>query len=97
MMKIGLANLDVEREYLDLDGNVISGTKILDDIMGSVNALARIGAEELENQFTNTEEVRDNDGNLIGVNKTIDYEKVSNYLKEELTQRNANKTLIQAI
>lgn len=97
MMKIGLANLDAEREYVDNDGNVVSGQKLLDDLMGSINALAKIGAQELEDMFTDTEEVRDNDGNLIGVNRNINYEKVSNYLKEELTQRNANKTLIQAI
>jgi hypothetical protein len=27
MVKIGLANLDVEREYVDLDGSVVSGAK----------------------------------------------------------------------
>ena len=97
MVKIGLANLDVEREYVDLDGSVVSGAKVLDDLMGSINALARIGAAELEDMFTDTEEERDADGNVIAVNKTINYEKVSEYLKEELTQRNANKTLIQAI
>ena len=97
MVKIGLANLDVDREYVDLDGSVVSGVKVLDDLMGSINALARIGADELESQFITTQEVRDSDGNLVSVNKVVDYQKVSEYLKEELTQRNANKTLIQSI
>lgn len=97
MMKIGLANLDRERTYLDLDGKEVSGQQVLDDLMGAVNALARIGASELEDMFTDIEEERDVNGELISQNKVINYEKVSDYLKEELTQRNANKTLIQAI
>jgi hypothetical protein len=94
MMKIGLANLNVERTYTNLDGTEISGRKVLDELMGSVNALAKIGAQELEDMFMDKQENRDEKGNLISINSTINYEKVSDYLKDELTQRNANKTLI---
>ena len=97
MMKIGLANLVLDREYKDLDGNVVSGQKVYDDLMSSVNSLAQIGEEEIEDMFMDTNEEKDNEGNIISSTKSINYQKVSDYLKEQLTQRNANKTLIQAI
>jgi hypothetical protein len=84
MMKIGLANLVAERTYIDEDGNEVSGSQLLDDFMGSINSLADIGAQELRDMFF------DEDDNL-------DYEKVSEYLRDQLTSRNANKTLIQSI
>ena len=83
MVKIGLSNLVAEREYKDLYGNPISGKEILSGMMHSINSLARIGAQEITDMFTT-------DGR-------IDFEKMSEYLKEQLTTRNANKTIIQAI
>lgn len=97
MMKIGLANLVMDREYKDLEGNTVSGYKVFNDLMSSVNELAKIGEEEMEDMFMDTNEERDADGNITASVKSINYQKVSDYLKEQLTQRNANKTLIQAI
>lgn len=97
MMKIGLANLVMDREYKDLEGNIVSGHKVFNDLMSSVNELARIGEEEMEDMFMDTNEERDAYGNITASVKSINYQKVSDYLKEQLTQRNANKTLIQAI
>jgi hypothetical protein len=51
----------------------------------------------MEDMFMDTNEERDADGNITASVKSINYQKVSDYLKEQLTQRNANKTLIQAI
>lgn len=97
MIKIGLANLDPERHYTDLDGNTISGRTLLDQLMGSINTLADMGAKEVEDMFFDTEEERDEDGNLVNIVQKINYEKMSDYLKDQLTTRNANKTLIQSI
>jgi len=97
MIKIGLANLDPERHYTDLDGNTISGKTLLDQLMGSINTLADMGAKEVEDMFFDTEEERDEDGNLVNIVQKINYEKMSDYLKDQLTTRNANKTLIQSI
>lgn len=83
MVKIGLSNLVKERVYKDLNGNDVHGDEILTQMMESINQLAKIGAQEVVDMFTT-------DG-------TIDYEKMSEYLKEQLTTRNANKTIIQAI
>jgi hypothetical protein len=87
MIKIGLANLISNRQYTDIDGNTISGKDLLDKFMGAINSLADIGAQELKDMFIDNNE---------GV-ETINYEKFSEYLKDQLTSRNANKTLIQSI
>jgi hypothetical protein len=96
-MKIGLSNLVKERTYKDLDGNDISGQEILDQMMSSINSLAEIGAQEIKDMFMTVDTEVDGDGNIISSVERIDYKKMSEYLNEQLTSRNANKTIIQAI
>lgn len=97
MIKIGLSNLVQERTYKDLDGNDISGKEILDNMMSSINGLAEIGAQEIRDMFMTTEEEVDGNGEIVASVQRIDYKKMSEYLNDQLTSRNANKTIIQAI
>jgi len=60
MMKIGLSNLVKDRIYIDLDGNKVSGEQLLNNFMGSINQLAKIGAEQLKDMFFDS--VTDEDG-----------------------------------
>ena len=97
MMKIGLSNLVAERTYIDANGNEITGDQILETMMSSINELANIGAQEIKDMFMTVDTQTDSEGNIISSEERIDYKKMSEYLNEQLTSRNANKTIIQAI
>lgn len=89
-IKIGLQNLRTERRgkagYVDFNtGELIDGNTLLDTYMDCINKLSEIGEDELKEQFF------EEDG------ETIDPEKLSAYLTRELTSRNANKAIIEAI
>ena len=85
MIKIGLQNLILERNnYIDSrTGKPVSGEQILKEFMGSINKLSEIGVGEVIDMFYT-------DGKL-------DPDKLSEYLKSQLTTRNANKTIVESI
>jgi hypothetical protein len=86
MVKIGLQNLRLGRTYVHArTGNDISGQELLDSFMDSIKALAQNGIRELQDMFLNTE------------TGEVDPEKLSEYLKSQLSTRNANKAVIEAI
>lgn len=87
MVKIGLQNLRLGRtDYADSrTGELKSGQQILDEFMDSIKQLAVNGAYELQKMF------------FYDGTTTIDPEKLSDYLKSQLSSRNANKGLIEAI
>jgi hypothetical protein len=72
------------RTYTDpFTGDEISGDDLLAEYMGAVNDLAQMGAEEIREKFFT-------DGRP-------DQEKISKYLKDELSSRNANAQLLKAL
>lgn len=83
--KVALASLILDRtNYTDsLTGEAISGSQILDNIMGSIKELSDIGAKEVDDLFFTDEE--------------FDIQKFAKFLNDELTSRNANKNTIDAI
>ena len=83
--KVALASLILDRaNYSDsLTGEAISGTQILDNIMGSINALSDMGVKEVNDLFFTDNE--------------FDIQKFAKFLNDELTSRNANKNTIDAI
>lgn len=87
MVKIGLQNLRLNRQDYthSRSGEKISGQQLLDSMMDSIKRLAVNGMYELQNMF------------CYEGSSDIDPEKLSKYLKEQLSSRNANKGLIEAI
>lgn len=87
MVKIGLQNLRLNRkDYThSRTGKNISGKELLNSMMGSIKKLAVNGMYELQDMFFED-----------GTNN-IDPEKLSKYLKSQLSSRNANKGIIEAI
>lgn len=83
--KVALASLILDRtNYTDsLTGEAISGSQILDNIMGSIKDLSDIGVKEVDDLFFTDEE--------------FDIQKFAKFLNDELTSRNANKNTIDAI
>ena len=83
--KVALASLILDRtNYTDsLTGDAISGSQILDNIMGSIKELSDIGVKEVDDLFFTNEE--------------FDIQKFAKFLNDELTSRNANKNTIDAI
>lgn len=83
--KVALASLILDRtNYTDsLTGEAISGSQILDNIMGSIKELSDIGVKEVDDLFFTDEE--------------FDIQKFAKFLNDELTSRNANKNTIDAI
>ena len=83
--KVALASLILDRtNYTDsLTGDAISGSQILDNIMGSIKELSDIGVKEVDDLFFTDEE--------------FDIQKFAKFLNDELTSRNANKNTIDAI
>jgi hypothetical protein len=87
MVKIGLQNLRLGRtDYFDArTGERKTGKEILDSFMGSIKQLAINGAQDLHKMF------------FYDGTTQIDPEKLSEYLKSQLSSRNANKGIIEAI
>lgn len=83
--KVALASLILDRtNYTDsLTGDAISGSQILDNIMGSIKELSDIGVKEVDDLFFTNDE--------------FDIQKFAKFLNDELTSRNANKNTIDAI
>lgn len=83
--KVALASLILDRtNYTDsLTGDAISGSQILDNIMGSIKELSDMGVKEVDDLFFTDEE--------------FDIQKFAKFLNDELTSRNANKNTIDAI
>lgn len=91
-VKVMLQNLRLDKQYLststelleqdDLSGQV-SGKKIFDTLMNAINNLAELGEDRLNERFFE-------DGRI---NNTA----LSDYLKSQLSSRDANWNLIQAI
>lgn len=84
MTKVALSNIKPNMEYTLQDGTPIRGRELLDRIMGSINALSNLGKEKIKSQLLNE------DG-------TIDIDKFSEFLEEELDQRDADANLIDGI
>lgn len=83
--KVALASLILDRtNYTDsLTGEAISGSQILDNIMGSIKELSDMGVKEVDDLFFTNDE--------------LDIQKFAKFLNDELTSRNANKNTIGAI
>lgn len=83
--KVVLASLILDRtNYTDsLTGEAISGSQILDNIMGSIKELSDMGVKEVDDLFFTNDE--------------LDIQKFAKFLNDELTSRNANKNTIDAI
>ncbi len=83
--KVALASLILDRtNYTDsLTGEAISGSQILDNIMGSIKELSDMGVKEVDDLFFTNDE--------------LDIRKFAKFLNDELTSRNANKNTIDAI
>lgn len=83
--KVALASLILDRtNYTDsLTGKAISGSQILDNIMGSIKELSDMGVKEVDDLFFTNDE--------------LDIQKFAKFLNDELTSRNANKNTIDAI
>lgn len=83
--KVALASLILDRtNYTDsLTGQTISGSEILDNIMGSIKELSDMGVKEVDDLFF--------------TNNEFDIQKFAKFLNDELTSRNANKNTIDAI
>lgn len=83
--KVALASLIIDRvNYTDsLTGEAISGSQILDNIMGSIKELSDMGVKEVDDLFFTNDE--------------LDIQKFAKFLNDELTSRNANKNTIDAI
>lgn len=84
MTKVALSNIKPNMEYTLQDGTPVRGRELLDRIMGSINALSDLGKEKIKSQLLNE------DG-------TIDIDKFSEFLEEELDQRDADANLIDGI
>ena len=83
--KVALASLILDRtNYTDsITGEAISGSQILDNIMGSIKQLSDMGVKEVDDLFFTNDE--------------LDIQKFAKFLNDELTSRNANKNTIDAI
>lgn len=83
--KVALASLILDRtNYTDsLTGEAISGSQILDNIMGSIKELSDMGVKEVDDLFFTNDE--------------LDIQKFAKFLNDGLTSRNANKNTIDAI
>lgn len=83
MTKIALSNLNHNRTY-NYRGKSISGKVLLAQVMHNINALSDIGETQLREQMF------EEDG-------TLDIQKFSQFLREELESRDADENLLDGI
>ena len=82
MVKIVLQNLRLNRSY-----NGVSGQKLLDNLMNCINRISDIGKQKIIDDFFI-------DGD---VDKGVDTQKLSDYLKEQLGTRGVSKSVLQSV
>ena len=87
MVKVVLQNLRLDRtNYVDnVTGKQVSGKQILSSLMDSINQLTELGYKGIKEEFG-----IDEFGN-------VDNKKLSRYLISQMSSRNANKGLIEAL
>lgn len=87
MVKVVLQNLRLNRiNYIDnVTGKPVSGKQILSSLMDSINQLTELGYKGVKEEFG-----IDEFGN-------VDNKKLSRYLISQMSSRNANKGLIEAL
>ena len=83
-LKVALQNLRIEREYILPNGHSVTGQELLDFYMDSISKLSQIGRDEIIEKFSS-------DG------QTVDEKKLSDYLKQQLSGRNASTTILKAL
>ena len=85
MVKIVLQNLRLLRDnYISAkDGSKNTGKQLLSDFMQAINKLEEIGKQELYDKFF--------------TNGKLDNQKLCDYLQSQLSSRNANKGLLEAL
>lgn len=85
MAKIVLQNLRLLRDnYISAkDGSKNTGKQLLSDYMQAINKLEEIGTQELYDKFF--------------TNGKLDNQKLCDYLQSQLSSRNANKGLLEAL
>ena len=85
MIKIVLQNLRLFRDnYIDSrTGKPIDGKTILSEYMGAINKLEELGVKEFDDKFF--------------TNGQLDQKKLSEYLLDQLTSRDADKGLLEAL
>lgn len=85
MVKIVLQNLRLLRDnYISAkDGSKNTGKQLLSDYMQAINKLEKIGKQELQDKFF--------------TNGKLDNRKLCDYLQSQLSSRNANKGLLEAL
>ena len=87
MVKVVLQNLRTARDnYIsNTTGEKVTGMQILDSLMESINKLTEIGYQKVKEEFG------------IDENGKVDNKKLSDYLISQLSSRNANRGLIEAL
>ena len=87
MVKVVLQNLRLNRiNYVDnVTGKQVSGKQILSSLMDSINKLTELGYKGVKEEFG------------IDENGNVDNNKLSRYLISQMSSRNANKGLIEAL
>lgn len=85
MVKIVLQNLRLLRDnYISAkDGSKNTGKQLLSNYMQAINKLEEIGKQELQDKFF--------------TNGKLDNQKLCDYLQSQLSSRNANKGLLEAL
>ena len=82
MIKIALSNLRLDRKY-----GKLTGKKIRDKFMNSINELSARGVDKFKSKFYSE----------VNGELKVDQRKLSKYLIEQLGSRGANKNLIDAL
>lgn len=105
MTKVAMASIMPGRDYLivesiDNDGNKVyktaSALEVRDDIMNCINKISDLGEKKVRERFIKEVAAKDADGNDI-VQKEVDIEELSKFLKEELASRGASQEAIDAV
>lgn len=84
MVKVALSSLVESKKYIDSNGKEIYGDELLSRIMKNINNLSEDGKAQIMEQ-------------LFDVTGEVDQEKLSKFLKEQLSSRDADKSILDSI
>lgn len=83
MVKVALSSLVSGNTYTKEDGTKITGRELLDQMMEQIRELSKLGKDKV--------------GKMFYTDHKIDQEKLGKFLREQLTSRDSDKSIIDAI
>ena len=91
--KVALSTINDNQLYELPGGSKIRGRELLNNIMESIKELSKLGSQKVDERFFDIE--KDDAGNVT--RRSLNVEKFSNFIQNELLNRDADRNILDAV